>query len=99
MTILRRQKEAPIEARVVEYAKRIGVRSLKLELHHDAGWPDRLFILPRGRTLWVEFKAPGGPLRELQNERRGYLLAFGHDVRRFDDYNAVMTAIAGRILE
>lgn len=36
-----------------------GIRSVKLELKRDTGYPDRLFWVPGGKPLMIEFKRPG----------------------------------------
>lgn len=99
MTTLRRALENPIEDRVVRDASRLlGLRSLKLELRHDAGWPDRLWLLSGGRTYWTEFKSPERPvLRKLQEHRHAFLRDLGHDVAWFDDAGAAMAALRERM--
>jgi hypothetical protein len=97
MVILRRALENPIEECVVEEAKRLGMRSLKLQLRHDAGWPDRLWLLDKGRTFWTEFKRPGGPLEDLQGYRHKFLRSLGHDVAMFDDADAAIAALRERV--
>lgn len=42
-----------------------------------AGWPDFVILGPGGRVLWVETKAPGKPLRPLQDERRKTIEGLG----------------------
>jgi len=56
------------------------VLSLLLELRHDAGWPDVLFLIPGGRPLLMEFKRPGKGLEPLQAERKRDLNKLGYDV-------------------
>lgn len=51
-----------------------------LELRHDAGWPDVLFLVPGGRPLFMEFKRPGKDLEPLQAERKSDLEKLGYDV-------------------
>ncbi len=52
--------------------------TLKLELQNDAGWPDRLFLGPKGVHFFIEFKAPGKTEEKLQHYRRMNLLNQGH---------------------
>jgi hypothetical protein len=95
---LRYDLETSVETRVVRDAKQcLGLRSLKLSLRYDAGWPDRVFLLERGRVFWVEFKRPGDPPRPLQEKRHAELRELGHDVAWFDDYDAAMAALKGRL--
>ena len=54
--------EAAIERAVVEYARSKKVVAIKLStngIHGTSGWPDRLFLAPERRMLWIEFKQPG----------------------------------------
>ena len=98
MVVIRTAREAPVEAVFAEGCAALGLRSLKLALRRDAGWPDRLVVLPRGRTLWAEFKRPGseGP-RPLQEHRMALLTGLGHDVAWFDDAAAALAALRRRL--
>jgi hypothetical protein len=51
--------EAKIEWAVVKYAESLGCIHRKMNGPGADGWPDRLFICPRGIVVWIEFKAPG----------------------------------------
>ena len=96
--VVRRAREAPFERNLVEDASQyLGLRSLKLALRYDAGWPDRLWLLPAGRTFWTELKAPGKPLAELQHYRMKFLRDLGHDVAWFDNYDAACAALKERV--
>jgi len=86
MVIVRRFLESSLEGRVVLDAP---VRSLKLTLRHDAGWPDRLWLFP-ARPLLSEFKRPGEDPTPLQRSRLDYLAALGYDVAVFSDYDVAM---------
>ncbi len=92
--IIRRAKEAPFEAKLVADA---GIRSLKLTLRHDAGWPDRLWLIPGGRPAFTELKAPGAKPTALQWHRIVTLVELGYDVEWFDDYRAAMTWLGGKL--
>src|ERR1700679_3062052 len=100
MTVVRRTKEAPFERRLVEDASHyLGLRSLKLALRYDAGWPDRLWLLPGGRTFWMELKAPGERVEpgSLQAYRADFLRGLGHDGAWFDDYDAAWKGLKERV--
>lgn len=43
----------------------LGVESLKLA--GRKGVPDRMFLLPGGKPLFIEFKRPGGRLASMQS--------------------------------
>lgn len=75
-----------------------GIRSLQVNLQHDAGWPDRIFLTPFAPT-WQEFKRPGDKPRPLQIQRLEILASLGYftDVAAgwTDDYDTAM----GRLQE
>ena len=56
MTHRRPRLESSIERQAVEHAHRRGIDAIKLNLQGRRGWPDRLFLLPGGRPLFIEFK-------------------------------------------
>lgn len=51
----------------------------------DRGKPDRLFVGPGGRTLFVEFKAPGKRPRKLQLWFFSQMSELGHCVQVIDN--------------
>jgi hypothetical protein len=75
----------------------LGVRSLQLNLHFDAGWPDRLLLIPGGKPLFIEFKRPGEVPRPLQAQRIDTLRALGYDVSVIDDYDKGMQIIRSKL--
>lgn len=92
--------ERTVERAIVEDARtKLGVRSIKLALRQNSGWPDRIWLLDRGRTWWTEFKAPGAePVRDgLQMERLKQLTALGHDVAWYNDYDVAWAALKERV--
>ena len=90
--------EAKIERRVAMIAERdLGVRSIKLNGPGVRGWPDRCFLIPRGRPLFIEFKAPGGTTSPRQDLMIGYLLKQGHDVEVHDNVEAALLAIRAAV--
>lgn len=50
--------ESEIEGRVVTWAKKHNFLVVKVRFV-DVGYPDRLFISPKGHTIFIEFKSPG----------------------------------------
>ncbi len=95
---LRRIKETTVETKVVKAVKdRWQVHGIKLELRHDAGWPDRLFAIPGGKPFFVEFKAFGKTLQPLQEKRIADLKDWGYDVEVHDTYDGAMEAIRVRV--
>ncbi len=58
--------ESTLERRCVKAAKAAGGELIKLLPWALRGLPDRLLVMPGGRHVWVEFKAPEGRLTPLQ---------------------------------
>lgn len=54
-----KQRESRLEAWCVRYATTRGALVFKLR-PPPRGVPDRIFILPNGKVLWIEFKSPKG---------------------------------------
>jgi hypothetical protein len=72
MTVL----EKDIEGNVVRWAAKRGFLTLKVKFA-DIGYPDRLFISPKGHTIFIEFKVPGKKPDPIQNFRLSQLRARG----------------------
>jgi VRR-NUC domain len=90
MTLL----EADIESWVSEQAwTRFGVPSIKLNVKGETGWPDRVFLLQEGRSLWIEFKRPGGTLSAKQKLKIEILEYRGHNVQVHEDRYTALVAI------
>lgn len=63
---------------------RLGGMALKFVSPGLSGVPDRIVLLPGGRIVFVETKAPGKKLRKLQEYVCGLIADQGFDVRRID---------------
>lgn len=59
--------ESRIETKASEYAKSLGMMTLKLNVKGQAGWPDRLYLW-NGHIWFIEFKAAKQKPRMLQLE-------------------------------
>lgn len=98
--ILRRALEASLERRVAIAAwDDHGVDSIKLRLHRDAGWMDRMFLVPR-RPLFMEFKRKGDvvDVDSIQGHKVAQLMALGYDVvAGCDDFDWAMREIRERL--
>lgn len=77
-------RESPMERKAREAVERIGGKMPKWVSPGNRGVPDRLVILPGGRTIYVEMKAPGKPLEPLQRKWRKTLLSLGHQHYKID---------------
>ena len=81
--------EVSIERRLVEKVKRLQGWAVKFDSPGTAGMPDRLVILPEGRMIFVELKAPGKRPRPLQQARIDQLKKLGCRVYVLDSPAAV----------
>lgn len=82
-------RETVIEKRFrIEIEKR-GGKALKWVSHGNNGVPDRIVILPDGRTIYVELKAPGKPLEPLQEYWARKLRKMGHEVWKIDRHSDI----------
>lgn len=70
--------ERSIEATVVHWAAEQGIPTLKLKLDANSGWPDRIFLLDKGRAAFIEFKRKGKRPTDLQHHRLAILTSLGH---------------------
>lgn len=77
-------RETTIENYLVREVERIGGLCPKWVSPGNNGVQDRLVILPGGITVYVETKAPGKPLKPLQEKWAKKLRTLGHRVYRID---------------
>jgi hypothetical protein len=59
-------EEAKIERKLTRWAKDNGCLTYKFSSPANRGVPDRIFILPGGKVLFMELKAPGEEPTALQ---------------------------------
>ncbi len=86
--------ESAIERRAAREAEKLGVRSIKICDPSQAGWPDRMFFIPGGRPLLIEFKRPGEEPRDLQEHRIEILNRLGYDVCVCDSVRGALAQVA-----
>lgn len=60
------QTEKQIESYLRKQAEKKGGRAYKFVSPGNAGVPDRIVVLPKGRVVFVELKGPHGHLTALQ---------------------------------
>lgn len=77
-------KESALERRLVREVERVGGKAPKWVSPGNRGVPDRLVILPGGRIVYVEMKAPGKPLEPLQERWAKILRGLGHTIYKID---------------
>ena len=76
----------------------LGIRNLKLNVRGQTGWPDRMFLIPGGKPLFIEFKRPGEDLEPKQNYVAQVLRRLGYNVEKHDNEERAFNAVA-RTLE
>jgi len=69
--------------------KKYGGKAFKFTSPGKRGVPDRLVLLPEGRAIFVEMKAPGKPLEPLQKKRANELRALGFKVYKIDSISDI----------
>lgn len=81
----RPSEKSSVEGPCVDYARALGIKVLKVNPLWAAGWNDRIFFIPGGRILIIEFKRPGGKSSKLQEQRHKELLEAGYDHHVIDN--------------
>ncbi|GMA48644.1 nuclease [Alicyclobacillus contaminans] len=77
-------RERDIETYLREQVKAAGGRAYKFVSPGNAGVPDRLVLLPGGRAVFVELKAPGRRPTPLQLAQHKKIAALGFEVAVID---------------
>lgn len=86
-------KEAGIEKRLKNEIEKIGGKALKFVSPGVSGVPDRILLLPHGKMIFVELKAPGKKPSPIQEYRAKEYRALGFDVRCIDSTESIMELI------
>jgi len=74
-------RESDLEARLVRGVKSVGGQAYKFVSPGSVGVPDRLVVLPGGKIIFVELKADGGRLSQMQVYWIAQLRGLGADVQ------------------
>ena len=82
-------QENIIEHRLKREIEKQGGMAFKLTSPGRAGMPDRLVLIPGGRIVFVEIKAPGKKLRPLQRKRFKQLQDLGFQVFKIDSAEGI----------
>lgn len=88
--------EKALEAYLVKRVKMLGGIALKYSNPTYTGFPDRLLLLPGGRTAWCELKSRGKKPRAVQQARIQQLRELGqvvYVVSSRDEIERVITEI------
>ena len=88
-------EESKIEKRLKKEIELIGGKALKFISPGTNGVPDRIVLLPRGRIVFVELKAPGKKLRAIQELRKKQLEKLGFRVEVIDSIDKVLEFTKG----
>ena len=78
-------REKIVEEHLVKAVRLMGGLAPKFVSPGLDGVPDRLILLPGGRMVFAETKAPGKPLRPRQRRRKRQLEALGFRVYVIDN--------------
>ena len=81
--------ERHLEQHLRDRARVAGALALKWVSPSLAGVPDRIVIIPGGRVIFVELKAPGKKPSPLQHRIIKRLCAVGADVRVIDSKEGI----------
>jgi hypothetical protein len=71
----------------------LGVANIKLAAQGQTSWPDRLFLIPGGKPLLIEFKKVSEEPRPDQLQCHTILRMLGYNVEVHDDEHAAMLSI------
>lgn len=87
-------RESTLERRLVRLVEELGGEAPKWVSPGNSGVPDRLVILPGGRTVYVEMKAPGKLMSPLQERWARILVGLGHRHYKIDSNDDIDRFIA-----
>lgn len=73
----KKPSEASLERKLVHEVQKRGGLCWKFTSPGVSGVPDRIVIMPGGRVVFVEMKAPGKRMRPLQKKRADQIQAMG----------------------
>lgn len=73
--------EATFELKLTRKVKNLKGICLKFK-SVESGWPDRVIVMPKGKTYWVELKRPDGKgeISALQRYNGNRLWDMGHEM-------------------
>ena len=95
---MNKRLESSIERKVVYAAAHdLGVYSAKMGTNVSTGWPDRMFFIPGGRPLFIEFKRPGGKVSPKQQYIHERLRGWGYKVEVHDSTDDALSSICREV--
>ena len=81
--------EKAIERYLCDRVKSLGGVCLKYSNAGAVGYPDRVALMPGGRSIWIELKSRGRKVSKVQAIRFKKLASIGHTVYVADSKSAV----------
>lgn len=81
--------EKAIERYLCQLVKRLGGVCLKYSNPGTVGYPDRVALLPNGKTVWLELKSKGRRPSKVQAIRIEQLAGMGHTVYVCDSKESI----------
>jgi hypothetical protein len=87
--------EKKLEQKLVKAVKEKGGICPKLVSPGTDGMPDRMVLLPGGRIIFIEVKAPGKKPRPLQELRHRQLRKLGFMVSMLDNAGLIPEILGG----
>ena len=87
-------RESKVERALVDAVEAAGGVCWKWVSPNMRGVPDRVAVLPGGRVVFVELKAPGKRPTPQQQRRHAELRARGADVRTVDSTDDIAGVLA-----
>ncbi|KGI42494.1 VRR-NUC domain-containing protein [Clostridium tetani] len=82
-------EESRIEKRLKKEIEKLDGKALKFVSPGMSGVPDRIILLPQGRIVFIELKAPGKKPRSIQKYRIKELKNLGFRVEIIDSIEGV----------
>ena len=82
-------RESKIEKSLKNKVQNMGGIALKFVSPGIAGVPDRIVLIPNGKVVFVELKAPGKTMRPIQLKRKSQLEYLGFKVYLIDSLQGV----------
>jgi hypothetical protein len=85
--------ESDVEKKVCKHADELGIMHIKINIRGRRGWPDREFLIPGGKPLFIEFKRPGEKVEPIQEFIHGQLRDAGYNVLVVDNATCGIAAL------
>jgi hypothetical protein len=88
-TVKKAVAEKDIEAYLVREVAKLGGTAYKFSSPQRRAVPDRLCVLPKGVSIFIECKRPGMKLTPAQNREMERLIILGHQATWVDSFEEV----------